>query len=261
MATANDDMLQKFMDNEKNAKKWTIVTVAFFCILVFGLIYLAGELKSAQKTIAELRQVALDRADSLNEAISSQNENLKNRAGNYDSLQTLVNSLLLNLAELKKVNPTENVVTHDTAIIDKRTQTTIQKMITPAAIERISVKAEKYTIYIQFADGFKDQAFNLQQGWIKKYNCPAPQYIANGSFVTMVKYFNKADEAEAVKIAGLTEKKIGMPVKVNYQEIKSPKQQLEVWIGKYEPKTTEQILKKYEVNKNLFNRIATQKKS
>jgi hypothetical protein len=46
MATDNKniDLLQKFIDNERKAKTWTLMSVTLFCLLAFGVIYLAWSL-------------------------------------------------------------------------------------------------------------------------------------------------------------------------------------------------------------------------
>lgn len=267
--TKQVDLLQKFIDNEKKAKTWTIMSVTLFCLLAFGLIYLAWKLKTAETTISSQQlkiqelnialTAALARADSANEVLTSENKNLEKRNINYDSLQNLANSLLINLAEIKRINPNENVVTQNTAVIDKPTQTTIEKMITPASIEKIQEKENKYTIYIQFTGDFKDQAYYLQQKWQNKYICPQPELINNRSFAATVKYFYAEDEAEAKKIAKITEDRIGFPVQVSFQKMKAPRHQLELWIGKYQPKTTDEIFKKYDIKKELLNKAVIQK--
>ena len=102
----NIDLLQKFIENEKKAKLWTILTVILFSLLAFGVIYLAWKLKDAQKVISldqkiKLAQadsikvlskeldIALAKADSLNETLASENESLLNRKANYAEITAL----------------------------------------------------------------------------------------------------------------------------------------------------------------------------
>ena len=253
----NVDLLQKFIDNEKKAKTWTLMSVTLFCLLAFGVIYFAWKLKTAETTISaqekqiqklnEELTIALASADSSNDVLASENKNLENRNDNYDSLQNITNSLLKNLAELKKSNPAENVVSQNTAVIDKPTQAKIEKLILPANIEKIQEKESKYTVYIQFADGYKEQAIRLQRWWQNEYICPQPELITNRSFAATINYFYPEDEAEARRIARFTEGRIGLPVKVTTLKMKAPKKQLELWIGKYQPKSKEQIFKKYDI--------------
>ena len=184
----NVDLLQRFIENEKKAKTWTLMSVTLFCLLAFGVIYLAWKLKSAETTISsqekkigELNEsltIALAKADSANEVLSSRNIKLETNDGNYDSLQDITNSLLISLSEIKKENPNEKVINSDNTVIDKATQEKIEKLIVPANIEKIQEKETKYTIYIQYADGYKEQAAKLRSWWQKEYICPKPEFIA-----------------------------------------------------------------------------------
>lgn len=263
--TKNVDLLQKFIDNERKAKTLTIISVTLFCLLAFGLIYFAWKLKSAETTISlqakkiqelnEALTIALAGADSAIDVLASENKNLENKNNNYDSLQNITNSLLINLAELKKEKPAENVISKDTALIDKTTQAKIEKLISPANIEKIQEKESKYTIYIQFADAYKEQTIKLQKWLQKDYICPQPELITNRQFAAAVNYFYPEDEAEARKIAKLTEDKIGLPVKVNLLKMKAPKKQLELWVGKYQAKTTNQILEKYGIKEANYKNV------
>jgi tyrosyl-tRNA synthetase len=247
--TKNVDLLQKFIDNEKNAKTWTLISVTLFCLLAFGLIFLAWKLKTAKTTISSQEKVInelLIKSDSLNDILSAQNNNWEKNYANYDSLQNITNSLLINLAELKKEKPDENVISQNSALIDKPTQEKIEKLILPSNIEKIQDKESRYTVYIQFAEGYKEQAIKLQRSWQKEYICPQPELITNRSFASTVNYFYPEDEEEARKLAKFTEVKINSPVRVNALKMKAPKKQLELWLGKYQPRTTEQIIQKYE---------------
>lgn len=263
--TKTVDLLQKFIDNERKAKTLTIISVSLFCLLAFGLIYFAWKLKSAETTISvqakkiqelnEALTIALTGADSSIDVLSSENKNLQNRNNNYDSLQNITNSLLINLAELKKEKPAENVISKDTALIDKTTQAKIEKLILPANIEKIQEKENKYTVYIQFANDYKEQTIKLHKWLQKDYICPQPELITNRQFAATVNYFYQEDEVEAKKIAKLTEEKIGLPVKLNMLKLKAPKKQLELWIGKYQAKTTNQILEKYGIKEANYKNV------
>lgn len=263
----NVDLLQRFIDNEKKAKTWTLMSVTLFCLLAFGVVYLAWKLKSAETTItsqeSKIRQlnesltIALAQADSANDALSSRNLKLETNNVNYDSLQEITNTLLIGLAEIKKENPTEPVMNVDTMAIDKTTQQKIEKLLTAVNIKKIQEKENKYTIYIQYADGYEEQATKLRNWWQKEYICPKPEFIAKRSFNSAVNYFYDEDEAEARKLAKLVEQKMDLPVRVSFLKMKAPKKQLELWLGKYEPKTTEQIIRKYEINKALLQKTET----
>jgi flagellar biosynthesis/type III secretory pathway chaperone len=260
----NIDLLQKFIENEKKAKLWTLMSVVLFCLLAFGVVYLAWKLAAAQKsisaqseTIIELNkklETALAKADSLNEVLLSENKSLENRKTNYDSLQNITSSLLINLSEIKQTHPeiyTENQTTNQ---LDKPTQAKIELLLTPANIEKMVDKVDKYTIYIQYATGFEDDAKNLRRGWQENYVCPKPELITDRNFAAAVNYFHPEDEAEAKKVAAAVEGKIGLPIKVTQVNMKSPKKQLELWLGKYQAKTRTQILQKYEISNELIQK-------
>lgn len=265
----NIDLLQKFIENEKKAKLWTILTVILFCLLAFGVIYLAWKLQDTQKNLSVAQKnilaqadsikvlskeldIALAKADSLNETLASENESLLNRKANYDSLQNITSSLLINLSEIKKINPDIYIENQNTNVLDKPTQAKIDRLITPANIEKMVEKVDKYTIYIQYGTDFGDEANNLRRGWQDAYICPKPELITDRTFAAAVNYFHPEDEAEARKIAAAVEKKIGLPIKVTEVNLKSQKKQLELWLGKYQPKTRAQILQKYEINNDFI---------
>jgi hypothetical protein len=263
----NIDLLQKFIDNERKAKTWTLMSVTLFCLLAFGVVYLAWKLKTAQTTISaqekkiqqlnEALTVALKSSEFENDSLSVRNIKLETNNNNYDSLQNITNSLLISLAEIKKENPNENVIIPKNTVLDKPTQEKIEKLIVPANIEKIQENENKYTVYIQFADGYEEQATKLRNWWQKEYICPKPEPIPNKSFNTSVNYFYAEDEAEARKLAKLVEQKMDMPVKVSFFKMKAPKKQLELWLGKYQAKTTEQIFQKYEINKAVMQKTET----
>jgi hypothetical protein len=258
----NIDLLQKFIENEKKAKLWTLMSVVLFCLLAFGVIYLAWKLADAQKaisiqdeTIIELNkklEKALSKADSLNEVLVSENKSLENRKTNYDSLQNITSSLLINLSEIKQTHPEVYIENQTSNQLDQPTQAKIEKLLTPANIEKMVEKEGKYTIYIQYAADFEKDAYTLRRWWTNDYVCPKPELISNRSFAASVKYFHPEDEAEAKKVAAAVENKIGLPISVTSANMKSPKRQLELWIGKYQAKTRTQILQKYEISNNLI---------
>lgn len=269
----NIDLLQKFIENEKKAKLWTLMSVVLFCLLAFGVIYLAWKLADAQKTITAAQKdilaksdsiirlnkkldLTLAKADSLNEVLLSENSSLLNKKTNFDSLQNITSSLLINLSEIKKTNPEVYIENQNTNVLDKPTQAKIDVLLTPAYIEKMVEKVDKYTIYIQYAAGFEDDAKNLRRAWQENYVCPKPELITDRSFAASVNYFHPEDEAEAKKVAAAVESKIGMPIKVTSVSMKSPKKQLELWIGKYQPKTRTQILQKYEISADLIQNKA-----
>ena len=196
----NIDLLQKFIENEKKAKLWTLMSVVLFCLLAFGVIYLAWKLAAAQKsisaqseTIIELNkklETALAKADSLNEVLASENKSLENRKTNYDSLQNITSSLLINLSEIKQTHPDIYIENQNANVLDKPTQAKIDVLLKPTNIEKMVEKEGKYTIYIQHSADFEQDAKTLRRWWATDYVCPKPELITDRSFAASVKYFH-----------------------------------------------------------------------
>lgn len=262
MATDNNniDLLQRFIDNEKKAKKFTTIVVALFCLLAFGVVMLAIKLSNAKTTIASQQtQIeklndsltkAIQIADSINDVLVNRNNSLQNNSYNYDSLQNITNSLLISLADLKEKTSVDTGIM--VATIDKQREEVIKKLITPANIRKIRADEKKYTVYVQYLEGYKNDALKLQKWWQDEYICPQPELITNRSVAPTVNYFYAEDAGEAKKVADFVKQKTKLNVKLNnFSRLNAPKKQLEVWLGEYKARTTKEILDKYDVKQVL----------
>lgn len=234
MAATENDLLQKFINNEKNSKRWTLISVIAFCGFAFGIIYLGNELKNANKKI-EINEAnlarALDSANSLNDALEANQVSLENMSNNFKQVKREKDSLV-NL--LNKVT---------------------QNNVTPA--DRINIQAIvrdhrniSYKVYIQYMKAFEAESKSIQSLLPKKYNAPGTELITKFSFGSSVKYFHDSDKEEAQEIADIINNNMGKyektPIRIVKTNMNVSRGQLEIWLGQPKLLNTIQIIKKYD---------------
>lgn len=237
MAATENDLLQRFINNEKKSKRWTLISVIAFCGFAFGIIYLGNELKDANEQIEineENLARTLDSVNALNEALQGNQVSLENMSNNFnqakrenDSLISLLNKLTQNtVTPVDKINITRIVRDHRTV---------------------------SYKVYIQYMNAYDDESGSIRSLLAKKYNVPKPELITKFSFASSVKYFHDSDKDEAQGIADIINKNIGefktKPIHVVKTNMNVSKGQLEIWLGKTKLLTTVQIIKKYDPKK------------
>src|SRR5688572_2406235 len=157
MAINQPDLLQKFIDNEKKSKTWTILSVVVFVILGGIIIYQSSRIKENEKRLVkneELLSFALDSANSLNNTLEGQKISLENSTSRIVVLERERDSLLA------KINATA-----------------------------IPVPVVKNIVYIQYMDNYRrasDSILLLLKR--NRYNAPGAENIKKGSFSSSVRY-------------------------------------------------------------------------
>ena len=225
MATNQPDLLQKFIDNEKKSKTWTIISVLIFVILGGIIIYQSSRIKENEKRLIEneeLLSFALDSANSLNNTLEGQKISLENSTSRIVVLERERDSLLA------KINATS---------------------IPPVAVV-------KSIVYIQYMDTYRrasDSILLLLKR--NQYNAPGPENIKKGSFSSSVRYFNDSDKPAAERLAALINTNIGRYRRSNIRILKTnlsvPKGQLEVWLGEYKRINPVEQVRKYSAEQRL----------
>ena len=221
MATNQPDLLQKFIDNEKKSKTWTIISVLVFIVLGSIIIYQASKLKQNENRLKENEKqlyIALDKANSLNDTLEGQKISLENSTKRIVVLERERDSLLA------KINAT-----------------------------RIpSVAVVKNIVYIQYMDTYRrasDSILLLLKR--NQYNAPGAENIKKGSFSSSVRYFNDSDKQAAERLAALINTNIARYRKNNIRILKTnlsvAKGQLEVWLGEYKRINPVEQVRKYSV--------------
>ncbi len=237
MAATENDLLQRFIDNEKNSKRWTLISVIAFCGFAFGLIYLGNELKNANKKI-EINEAnlasALDSANSLNDALAANQVSLENMSNNFNLIKREKDSLIdllvkQNLASQNNIK-TGGIKNIQTIVRDHR---------------KIS-----YKVYIQYMKAYVSESKSIRSLLPEKYSTPEAELITKFSFASAVKYFHDADKQVAQEIADLINNNIDKfkrtPIRIVKLNMNVSRGQLEIWLGKPEQLNTIQIIKKYD---------------
>ena len=93
------------------------------------------------------------------------------------------------------------------------------------------IDKKQYTLYIQYSDKAAARAQNLKELFTtQNYTVPQAQQMTNMKFASCVKYFYPSDKDAATKIADEAKKSTAQEFKVVYQNLKAPKNQLEIWV-------------------------------
>ena len=71
MATPQTDLLQKFIDNEKKSKTWTLISVLIFVILGGIIIYQVSRLKQNETRLIEKENLLIESERLLADALES----------------------------------------------------------------------------------------------------------------------------------------------------------------------------------------------
>lgn len=275
-------VLENLLENEKKSKIYTVIVVLAFCILGGLILYLGLELSSkanelkqqlreketliAEKTnllaekealIAE-RDSALIRLDSLQTSLVNTNSLLSHTALEADSIKQQSLSLLTQVqqqfdklnqdyVQLQKKYKLESKPIDDVKLKDQ--------------VQVIDKLNKKYKCYIQFMPGFEAEAKRAYQALYQKdwYNqfIAENEKIENQSFNTYIKYFDKSDQKLAYEMyRTLMNAKIEVSREPVLVETPGAAKKFEVWIGKAQRKSVEDVLNnpRYQNKLNLMNK-------
>lgn len=275
-------VLENLLENEKKSKIYTIIVVVGFCILGGLILYLGLELSSkanelkkqlhekealiAEKTnllaekeslIAE-RDSALIRLDSLQTSLVNTNSLLSHTALEADSIK----QQSLNL--LTQVQQQFDRLNQDYIQLQKRYKLEtkpIDEVKFKDQVQVIDNLSKKYKCYIQYMPGFEGEAKRAYQALYQKdwYNqfIAENEKIENQSFNTYIKYFDKADQKLAYEMyRTLMNSKIEVSREPVLVETPGAAKKFEVWIGKAQRKSVEDVLNnpRYQNKLNLMNK-------
>jgi len=219
MATNQPDLLQKFIDNEKKSKTWTLISVLIFILLTGVIVSQAYKLKKNSERL----YTALVRADSLNNANEENKSSLENVTKTVELLKLKYDSLLATI-------PPQVVTIKDT----------------------VAVKKAKYTVYIQYIDSYTNESRSVFSILRKNnYNTPGRELMPKPSFASSVKYFNDADKQEAQRLASLINSNVPrfsrIPIRILKNNTNVPGGQLEVWLGEVKSVRPTEIVDQYNL--------------
>lgn len=275
-------VLENLLENEKKSKIYTIIVVVGFCILGGLILYLGLELSSKanelKKQLHEKEALIAEKTNLLaeKESLIAERDSALIR---LDSLQTSLvntNSLLSHTAlEADSIKQQSlNLLTQVQQQFDKLNQDYVQLQkkykLESKPIDEVNIKdqvqvidnlSKKYKCYIQYMPGFEGEAKRAYQALYQKdwYNqfIAENEKIENQSFNTYIKYFDKADQKLAYEMyRTLMNAKIEVSREPVLVETPGAAKKFEVWIGKAQRKSVEDVLNnpRYQNKLNLMNK-------
>jgi hypothetical protein len=270
----NIELIDKFVENERKSKMWTVASVFIFCLLGGLVFLLAYKLNKSNAKYKEQNVELLEtqkKLDSALDELAGKNQSLRadslslsgqvvmsgNRADSlkkiYDTVSLLFNTQFYSndgpesdpkarLDELgKKTFSDGNVVLSDN--LKKIIQDRSLWQINERPVYTISIKSmpENQKIAEQMAEIFKE----------KKYDISPVEIIQKFSFNPLIKYFNDDDLEMAQKIASQINNSNNEffkknPVTIQKINVKTTLHQIEIWIGQYKKIDYKQLTLKYE---------------
>lgn len=261
------DMLDRFVENERRSKMWTIISVVIFCLLGLLVFFLAYELNKSNAKYAEQNEklkatqkeldAALEKLAQRNESLQGDSVSLTNKIGNFDSLKKAYDTLALLFNKSQS-----NFIDSGAAVADSRIKELYERtfsnhrVVASDNLKKSILKPDRphteenpvYTIYMQCMPGYEKLTESLVSRLKqKKYIVPGIETIQKFSFNPIVKYFYNEDKNEADRIASLINESDDYfkknPVKIQQLNVKSPSHQIEVWIGQYQAKDFNKLIR------------------
>lgn len=208
-----NELLQERITNEKKQKKITTITAILFCF--FALIIIGLAIHSIeQRKIIETQKKELEL---VNSKLKQDTLTLNRTADIYEKQAGNV------INELKEIEKTNKSIASDTSNTIKYSN-------------KVSIKNsytnKSYTIYIQYKENFSQQSSMLKAAFSEEYRIAKEQNMKELNFPSSVRYFYKIDKERASQIAKKAEEVLNKKFKVQYMKLKSPENQLEIWIGR-----------------------------
>lgn len=207
-----NDLLQDRIKNEKKQKRITTITAIMFSVFAIVIIGL---------TIHSYKQ---------EEIINTQKKQLE-IAKTQDSI-TLSRAVVA--YEKKADNVTNELNKIEKTIKTDNSLRTYNSSSNNAEIDSSNSYLNKnYIIYIQFRENLAEQSTILKNTFIKeKYKVAKEQNMKNLNFSSSVRYFYKSDKDKAEQIAKKAQEVINKKFNVQYLKLKSPQNQIEIWVGR-----------------------------
>ncbi|TDD93605.1 hypothetical protein [Flavobacterium cellulosilyticum] len=231
-----NEVLQKRIENEKKQKRVTIITATFFCAFAIIIIYLGNYANMQKKEIASKNRILdsiSDRLKSANSILKQDTLTLKRTADNYDAIQ----KQLANLQKATSVNSNSVSIGNSNKNTDAKYNDQVESV--KLAVNNNNYKslsktsAQNYTLYIQYMEAFPKLSAMLKTAFLEeKYTIAKEQNMGEISFPSSVRYFYKTDKERAGQIAKKAEATINKKFKVQFMKLKSPQNQIEIWVGR-----------------------------
>jgi hypothetical protein len=262
----NITLLDNFIENQRKARLWTVVSVAIFVLMAIVILFYSRKLAKTQGklTLSEKQLQAANEEltaknrtlDSLNEILFQQSDSVitentglslsleKNNAL-ADSVKLLKDTLtvLLNkslqpylnqgIAANDKVNELYQQAFPGTA---KEPSPVIMEQITKST--EIQHQAPAISIAIRYIQTYQGLANDIFKRYNKRYGATqSPEEVKGGNFNPTVKYFSEVDKNMAQRIANKLNEEYGQkfdqPFDIQLVDVKNNAGNFEIWLGKY----------------------------
>lgn len=247
----NIDIVDKLIENEKKQKLVTTITAILFSLFAIIIISLGISLHKQNKTIAS----NYDKISLLNDSLKKQTAmldasrkelkianslleqnttTLRRTASDYEKRNKDVEIALSNIVK-QAPKPINNHNSNENGVGSAPGSMTMNNKSETKEIYKILKKnnPDKITIYIQYKDGLFEQSSQLKKLFTaENYIVPKEQFMKKLNFASSVRYFYETDKALAEKIAQQSEKEVGIKFKTQFIKLNSPKNQLEIWVGR-----------------------------
>jgi|GEM_PF-1724100 len=256
---SNVELIDRFIDNERKSKAWTIFTVVLFSLMACLVLFFAVKLKSTNKQLditKDSLEIAYDKQDSLIAILQAHTHSADRNADNcsvmydslkkdYDAMAQLFNKTQDLLYKNNTIQATENLrkISLDLKIDRKVTEQVAKVVVEP---KLTSKNSEDFLVFMQCMPGYEDKTDKVSQLLKRSYKVQPKQVIKDFAFDPGVKYYKDDDAADAQKIAATINASDPFfkdhPMVAKKLTLKTSYHQVEVWIGIYKKQDPKQFL-------------------
>ena len=277
----NIDLIDKFIENERKSKWWTIISVSLFLLMAALVLFFTRKLSATKEKLTVSQQKLFDALDSLN-MLKESIQQAKDSVDQINfSLEVSSDENTSMIDSLEKINDTLTVLlnttqkmflTQNTVAAGKKIDTLFQKAFpgkdknAPDRIKESILKSDKIkiitppapVIYIQYMPDYKELCSKIRVQLLKDktLKVESPEQISKTTFDPTVKYFHEEDRATAEKITKelnqFFKSELKKPFISQKIGLKSEHHQLEIWIGEYKKQQFLQHIDFYEIKKDTL---------
>lgn len=256
---SNVELIEKFIDNERKSKAWTVFTVVLFSLMACMVLFFAVKLRSTNKQLditKDSLEIAYDRQDSLIAVLQAHTHSADRNADNcsmmydslkkdYDAMAQLFNKTQDQLYKNNTAQAAEGLrkISQDLKIDSKVTEQVAKVVVEPTLATKSS---GDFLVFMQCMPGYEDKTDKAAQLLKRMYKVQPKQVIRDFAFDPGVKYYKDDDANDAQKIAAAINGSDPFfkahPITAKKLTLKTSYHQVEVWIGVYQKQDPKQFL-------------------
>lgn len=211
MNHSNKSLAQTFSENERRARRLSLISLCVFLLLTvsnvyFGISWRRSEIKAKQAILS---------LDSAKAELDIKSQELQNTVKTYSVKQSRFDSLVAGIKRLGRLDSFLN--------------------------------ATPVTIYLQYIDSYAgtvDSAMDILRA--AGYRAAGKEKMGQANFASAVKYFNPGDKGIAQRIAGLLNSRVDrlkrLPLRIVWQSMAASHGQISIWLGDAQKQDADQII-------------------